>query len=93
MADDDTIARHAVVHGRVQGVFFRDTTRREASRRGVAGWVRNTRDGTVEAHVEGPPDAVDAVLGFLRRGPEGAEVAHVDVQDAEPEGHRAFEVR
>jgi acylphosphatase len=52
------VARRVVVHGSVQGVFFRDTTRRHAESRGVAGWVRNRSDGTVEAHFEGEPDAV-----------------------------------
>ena len=56
-----------VAHGRVQGVFFRDSTRREAERRGVAGWARNTADGTVEAVFEGSPEAVDALVDFVSR--------------------------
>ncbi|MEA2318868.1 MAG: acylphosphatase [Solirubrobacteraceae bacterium] len=87
------VARRVVVHGSVQGVFFRDTTRRHAESRGVAGWVRNRSDGTVEAHFEGEPDAVDALVGFTREGPRGAEVKGVDVDDVAPEGLSGFEVR
>ena len=89
----ETVAKRVVVHGSVQGVFFRDTTRRRAESRGVAGWVRNCSDGTVEALFEGPPDAVDALLTFAGEGPRGAQVERVDVEDAEPEGLGGFEVR
>jgi len=84
--------KRVVVHGRVQGVFFRDTVRRQAQQRGVSGWVRNNRDGTVEAVFEGEPDAVDALVDFCRRGPRGAAVEHVDVHDEEPEGLTGFDV-
>jgi acylphosphatase len=77
----------------VQGVFFRDTTRREAGRRGVAGWVRNCPDGTVEALFEGEPEAVEAMLAFCREGPRGAAVERVEVSDEEPQGLVGFEVR
>ena len=60
-----------IVHGRVQGVFFRDTIRREAERRGVAGWVRNRRDGAVEAVFEGRREDVEAMVELCRRGPRG----------------------
>ena len=83
----------AAVHGRVQGVFFRDATRQEAERLGIAGWVRNRPDGTVELHAEGPPDAVDALLAFARTGPPRAQVDHVDADDAPPEGLSGFAVR
>jgi acylphosphatase len=83
----------AIVHGRVQGVFFRDTTRRKASSRGVAGWVRNRPDGTVEAVFEGEPDAVEAMLAFCRQGPPGAAVERVEVSEEEPEGLTGFGVR
>jgi acylphosphatase len=86
-------ARRAVTHGRVQGVFFRDSTRREAERLGVAGWARNRPDGTVEVHAEGEPDAVDALLDFCRANPGHSEVERVDVQDAEPEGLSGFQTR
>ena len=61
--------RRVVAHGRVQGVFFRDSTRREAERRGVAGWARNTPTGPVEAVFEGDADAVEAMVAFVRGGP------------------------
>lgn len=82
-----------VVHGRVQGVFFRDTTRRHADSRGVSGWVSNRPDGAVEAVLEGEPDAVEALIGFARQGPRGAEVERVEVTDEQPEGLAGFEVR
>ena len=89
----DAIARRVVVGGSVQGVFFRDSTRREAVRLGVAGWVRNCADGTVQAHVEGDPDAVDALVRWCTEGPSHADVADVDVGEAEVEGMSAFTVR
>ena len=67
--------KRVVVSGRVQGVFFRDTIRRRAEAAGVAGWVRNTREGTVEAVFEGEPEAVDELVEFSRHGPSRAEVA------------------
>jgi acylphosphatase len=82
-----------VVSGRVQGVFFRDTMRRRAESAGLAGWVRNTPDGTLEAVFEGDPEAVDELVEFSRRGPSRAEVAAVEVIDEEPEGLSGFEVR
>jgi acylphosphatase len=82
-----------IVHGHVQGVFFRDTTRRLARERGVAGWVRNRPDGLVEAVFEGEPEAVDALIEFSRSGPRGAAVARVEVSEEEPEGLEGFEIR
>jgi acylphosphatase len=90
---DDPIRRRVVAHGRVQGVFFRDAMRRRASERGVAGWVRNRADGTVEAVFEGPADAVDALVRFAHEGPRGAEVEAVGVSEEDPEGLVGFEVR
>jgi acylphosphatase len=87
-----TLRQRVVIHGYVQGVFFRDTVRRLAQQRGVSGWVRNNRDGTVEAVFEGEPDAVDPLVEFSRRGPRGAAVEHVDVYDEEPEGLAGFDV-
>jgi acylphosphatase len=84
--------RRVVVHGRVQGVFFRDSTQTEAESRGVAGWVRNREDGAVEAVFEGDPAAVEALVGFCRSGPSRAEVDRVDVDEEEPEGLDRFEV-
>ena len=71
-------ARHLVVHGRVQGVFFRDSMRAEAERLGVSGWVRNRRDLTVEAVIEGETTAVDALIAWAHRGPPDAQVTGVD---------------
>ena len=87
------VAKAVVVHGRVQGVFFRDTCRREARSAGIAGWVSNEPDDTVRAHFEGSPEAVDAMVAWARRGPEHALVTGVDVEDAAVAGHDGFEVR
>ena len=87
------IRRRVVVHGRVQGVFFRDTLRRLALEQGVAGWVRNREDGTVEAVFEGEPEAVEAVVSFMRSGPSSADVEDVEVNEEEPEGLTGFSVR
>ena len=84
------IRRRVIVHGHVQGVFFRDTTRRQATARNVAGWVRNNHDGTVEAVFEGEPDAVDAMVRFAHEGPRGAVVQQVEVIEEEPEGLSGF---
>jgi acylphosphatase len=77
----------------VQGVFFRDTTRREARSAGVAGWIRNRSDGAVEAVFEGNESAVDRVVQFVRRGPGRAEVEDLEVIEEEPEGLDGFQVR
>jgi acylphosphatase len=82
-----------VVEGRVQGVFFRESTRRAAASRRVDGWVCNRADGAVEAVFEGDPDAVDALVSFAERGPRGARVSRVHTFDEAPEGLRGFEVR
>jgi acylphosphatase len=90
----DRVARHLVVHGRVQGVFFRDTTRRTAQAAGVAGWVRNAPDGTVEMRLEGPSSGVERVASWVRAGgPPRATVERVDETDVVPEGHEQFVVR
>ena len=88
-----TIARRVVVHGRVQGVFFRESARRRARRVGVAGWVRNNDDGSVEAWFEGEPDDVEVMLHFAETGPSGAYVDKVDVEDVEPRDLHGYEVR
>ena len=75
-----------VAHGRVQGVWFREGMRQAAQRLGVAGWVRNRGDGTVEAMVQGPPAAVEAIVAWARRGPDAARVERLDVADAPGEG-------
>ena len=71
----------ARVHGRVQGVFFRDSTRQAARALGLQGLARNCEDGTVEVVAEGPPEAIEALLAFLKVGPPRARVARVDVQE------------
>jgi acylphosphatase len=85
--------RRVIVHGHVQGVFFRDSVRRLAERHGVSGWVRNNWDGTVEAVLEGEPVAVERLAAFCREGPRGARVDRVDVSGEEPEGIAGFAVR
>ena len=85
--------RHVVVKGDVQGVFFRDSTRDRARSRGVAGWVTNRPDGSVEAVFEGDEDAVESMLRFVREGPRRADVRDVEVEEEEPEGLKGFEVR
>jgi acylphosphatase len=89
----DSVRRNVVARGRVQGVFFRDSTRREAERRGVSGWAINRSDGAVEAVFEGPPDAVEAMVEFVRGGPGHADVSDVEVRDEEPEGLDGFSIR
>jgi len=78
-----TITRHLVVHGLVQGVGYRWSMVQAAQRLGVRGWVRNRRDGKVEALVAGEPDAVEALVHWARQGPAGARVEAVDVTEAE----------
>lgn len=85
--------RHVLVTGEVQGVFFRDSVRREAARHGVAGWVTNRPDGSVEAVFEGAEPDVAALLAFCRTGPERARVAGVEVTAEAPERLDGFEVR
>jgi acylphosphatase len=87
------IRRRVIVRGRVQGVGFRYSVARAAQSRGVAGWVSNRPDGTVEAVFEGEPEAVDSLVRVCRDGPRGAAVDRVDVVDEELEGLRGFGVR
>ena len=77
----------------VQGVFFRDSTRERAQSRGVAGWVANRPDGSVEAVFEGDSDAVESMVRFAQEGPRSAELRDVEVSDEDPEGLEGFEVR
>jgi acylphosphatase len=86
------VRKRVIVHGRVQGVFFRDTTRRMAESRGVAGWVRNNPDGSVEAAFEGDADAVDAMVRFAHEGPRGAAVARVEVIEEDQQGLTGFRI-
>jgi acylphosphatase len=91
--NDSMIRRRVVVHGRVQGVFFRDSCRRQADAQRVAGWVRNLPNGTVEAVFEGEPGPVDAMTRWCRDGPAQAHVDDVEVTEQPPTGERGFEVR
>jgi acylphosphatase len=82
-----------VVRGRVQGVWYRESCRRQAVELGLAGWVRNRADGTVEAAFEGPEDPVAMAVAWCRVGPPAAEVVGVDVTIDEPTGKPGFSVR
>ena len=86
------IRRRVVVHGHVQGVFFRDSVRRHAVRAGVSGWARNMRDGTVEAVFEGEPDAVERLIAFCHDGPRGARVDRVEISSEPPELLQGFQI-
>ena len=87
------IRRRLIVHGRVQGVGFRWAIARAAESRGVAGWAANRADGTLEAVLEGEPDAVDSVVRLTREGPRGAHVERVELAEEEPEDVRGFVTR
>ena len=89
----EPVRRRVVVRGQVQGVFFRDSTRREALRRGVSGWVSNRADGAVEAVFEGARSEVEALVDFCRSGPGGAVVEDATAREEEPKGLQGFEVR
>jgi acylphosphatase len=87
------IRRHAVVHGEVQGVGFRYSARQKASELGLAGFVRNRADGSVEAEIEGPDAAVAAMLEWLGAGPAWARVTAVDIDELSPLGEPGFRIR
>jgi len=89
----DRVRKRVVVCGRVQGVWFRGATEAEARALGLAGWVRNRADGSVEAVFEGARDAVDRALAFCRRGPPAARVERIEIADEPPEGLDGFAVR
>jgi acylphosphatase len=85
---------HAIVTGRVQGVYFRASTRDRADSLDLSGWVRNRPDGSVEVLAEGPEGSLRDLLTFLGQGPSGARVEHVDARWAEPSGQASpFEIR
>lgn len=87
-----TVTRHLVITGKVQGVWYRDSMRLEAERLGVAGWVRNRRDGSVEAMLQGDAAAVAALVDWARHGPPAAQVAGVEVSEGEGR-YQGFERR
>jgi acylphosphatase len=84
-------SKHIVVRGQVQGVNYRSAAQDAAGDLGVAGWVRNRDDGSVEMVVEGDDDAVERMVGWARQGPSAAEVSDVEVTDTEPQGLRSFD--
>ena len=84
---------HVQIRGRVQGVFFRAEARARAESLGVAGWVRNAPDGSVEAVFEGDDQRVDSMVDWCRRGPSGAQVDEVELQPQQPTGETGFSVR
>jgi acylphosphatase len=84
------VACRVVVRGRVQGVFFRDSCRREAQKRGVTGWVVNRADGAVEAFFEGEQNAVEQMCEWCRYGPPYADVTGIEVEQASPTGATGF---
>jgi acylphosphatase len=88
-----TVRYRLLISGRVQGVFFRESFRRQADERGMAGWVRNLSDGRVEAVLEGPPDQAETLVEWARHGPRQASVDQVSVQTEPPEGLTGFVVR
>ena len=87
------VRRRILVHGHVQGVGFRWSIARAAQSRGVSGWVANRPDGTVEAVLEGDPDAVESVVRLSQEGPRGASVQQVEVVEEEPEQLTGFVTR
>ena len=87
------VRRHVIARGRVQGVWFRDSTQERARARGVDGWVRNQRDGSVEAVFEGSPEAVEALVTWCREGPRSARVDALDVTEEPEEALHGFEIR
>jgi len=84
------VTRHITISGRVQGVGYRDSLREQALARGVAGWVRNRRDGTVEAVLQGDDAAVGAIVEWARRGPPAARVLEVQERAASGEHNRDY---
>ena len=88
--DSDTVRRHVIVTGHVQGVFFRASVKEAADNAAVSGWAENRPDGSVEAVLEGTPEAVESVVGYCRTGPVNARVDGVEVTAETPEGLAGF---
>ena len=88
-----SVRKRVRAEGRVQGVFFRDSVRREAERSGVAGWAANCSDGSVEVVLEGSEDAVSRVVDAVRRGPGHSQISNVEITEEPPEGLSGFRVR
>jgi acylphosphatase len=93
MSEEINDRAHAIIHGRVQGVCFRIETQRAAQRIGLAGWVRNLADGTVEAVFEGTPGQVDRMLEWCHQGPPASQVTKVDIRrQTHPKSFASFEI-
>lgn len=88
----DKNALNLKIHGRVQGVWYRESMRREAESLGITGWVKNAMDGSVEAHVEGAPEAVQALVAWCRRGPPAAHVSNVETLASDFTHPHSFQV-
>lgn len=89
----DRTRAHVFVSGRVQGVYYRATTREEAQEQGVDGWVRNLDDGRVEAVFEGPSHAVESMVEWCHTGSTQADVSNVDIEYSDPEGIEEFRIQ
>jgi acylphosphatase len=87
------IRRRVIVEGHVQGVFFRQSCQRKALAVGIGGWIRNNHDGSVEAALEGDPDAVERIVSWMRIGPAGAVVTGVKIIEEDLLGERLFRIR
>ena len=88
-----TVARHLVIHGRVQGVWYRGWAVETAHALGLTGWIRNRRDGTVEAVVQGDEEGVERFIALAREGPPAAKVERIDVSEEDPATLSGFEQR
>lgn len=91
--NSEVVRRHVILTGRVQGVFLRASVKEKAQSESVAGWATNRADGAVEVVLEGPPDAVEAVVGYCRTGPSSARVEKLEVREEPPEGLSGFATR
>ena len=92
-SDEPRVRAHVIVHGIVQGVYYRSSTQREARALGLAGWVRNMADGSVEAVFEGPRTTVERMIEWCRTGPPRALVDDVEIEWLPAEGEQSFRVR
>lgn len=92
MSNLPSLSKHLVLHGRVQGVYYRESMCQQAARLGISGWVRNRRDGTVEAMIQGSEEAIARMLEWARRGPEMAQVTNMEVREGSG-NHSGFERR
>lgn len=93
MTDPTHTARHLILHGRVQGVFYRDWTVETARSLGLKGWVRNLPDGTVETHLKGDADAIERMVEAMHDGPPRARVDRIEQREAQPQDLDSFERR